>query len=38
MIGSVGRFADDEIPLPAAEVGSAREFFALWKEEIAASS
>ncbi|MGH8892365.1 MAG: nucleotidyl transferase AbiEii/AbiGii toxin family protein [Actinomycetes bacterium] len=34
MMGTLGRFADEEIPLPDAVVGDARAFFAVWANEL----
>lgn len=34
MLGTLGRFADDEIPLPASELDSAKAFFAAWGSEL----
>ena len=34
MIGTLGRFADDEIPLAANDVPLARTFFSAWAEEL----
>ncbi len=34
MIGTIGRFDDDEIPLPPSELKRAKEFFGSWAEEL----
>jgi hypothetical protein len=34
MIGTLGRFADDEVPLPPELVGAARRFFASWIKDL----
>lgn len=34
MIGTLGRFADDEVPLPPQLVGTARRFFASWINDL----
>jgi hypothetical protein len=34
MMGTLGRFADDEIPLPAGDVLSAKAFFSAWAEDL----
>lgn len=35
MLGTLNRFADGEIPLPAEVIDDAREFFAVWVTELA---
>lgn len=34
MMHTIGRFADDEIPLPLSELPKAKEFFRAWAEEL----
>ncbi|MEI8407111.1 MULTISPECIES: nucleotidyl transferase AbiEii/AbiGii toxin family protein [unclassified Kribbella] len=34
MTGAVARFADDELPVDAEQVGPLREFFAVWATEL----
>ena len=34
MLGTLGRFADEEIPLPGADVSMARAYFAAWANEL----
>ncbi|PRZ40842.1 nucleotidyltransferase AbiEii toxin of type IV toxin-antitoxin system [Antricoccus suffuscus] len=34
MLGTIGRFTDDEIPLPGADVSAARAYFAAWASEL----
>jgi hypothetical protein len=34
MMGTVGRFDDDEIPLPAQELTAGKAFFAEWAKEL----
>lgn len=34
MVTTLDRFSDDELPLPASEVGVAREFFDRWAREL----
>ena len=34
MMGTLGRFADDEIPLSAADLARAKEFFGEWADEL----
>lgn len=34
MMGPLGRFRDDEIPLPPSDLPSAKEFFRVWAEEL----
>lgn len=34
MIGTLGRFDDDEIPLPAADIPFAQAFFSTWASEL----
>jgi hypothetical protein len=34
MLGTLRRFADDEIPVPAAEVAAVRSFFQEWRHRL----
>jgi hypothetical protein len=34
MMGTLGRFADDEIPLAASELPAAKAFFTAWAKEL----
>ena len=34
MMGTIGRFDDDEIPLPPTELAHAKDFFSAWAEEL----
>lgn len=34
MMGTMGRFNDDEIPLPASDLPRAKQFFRAWTEEL----
>lgn len=34
MMGTLGRFADDEIPLSASDVPLAKAFFSVWAQEL----
>lgn len=34
MMGTLGRFVDDEIPLAAGDIPLAKEFFSAWADEL----